>query len=804
MKRIKLTVAYDGTNYHGFQDQNNGDTIEGELKKALRSLLGKETEVIGASRTDAGVHARCNVAVFDTEARMPADKYAYALNQRLPEDIRIQRSEETAPDFHPRHCHSLKTYEYHILNREFPDPTRTRYAYFTYLPLDVSRMQEAAANLIGTYDFKSFCSVHTQAETTVRTVTSCEVSQAGDEIIIKVQGTGFLYNMVRIIAGTLIEVGAGKREPEQIPLILEAKDRRAAGPTAPACGLMLVQYELLQDTAPIQVEPTKEEEEKMSISYDPMTGEPIETPDEPTNNETPVEETAAQQITGYDPETGEPIYGEASQPTGFDAETGAPIYGNTDGNVPGEETPKKEFPVWILIVAAIVVLVVVLGAVVVKAFGGGTNVKIATAIANTCELSPLMKEMQYADLVKDGAFTMGMGVTVENMDYSYYDELEGMGVDMQLAADTGKGQYGLNGTFKWDAYDLDLGFESYLDKKELALAVPEIADYTFVYNFTEDKDGFLVDMAGDDAVKQIDTLLQWMTSRDNTKQNEKMAADLAKALSANFKTWEFEKGKSQEYEVNGKKHGCKSYTITVTSDMLIDMVESVMDVYDEYFEAQQKETEELLDTLGDDFDIDLSEMDLSDSFKELKHALKDMPDMEVTFYLYKNQVAALIVDDDEDDLTMELLVKGGDYPMQNWEATLEIARDELSITKTGKTKGSVEQNEIEVDGVDATIEWTYDSKSGDLTMDLGADDMKFSVEGNVKKSSNELMLTFDSLKYEDTYYDESMEFSGYMSINSKTSISKPSYKEFDLGNADESDFEDIYDEIQDTLMDLFY
>lgn len=138
-------------------------------------------------------------------------------------------------------------------------------------------------------------------------------------------------------------------------------------------------------------------------------------------------------------------------------------------------------------------------------------------------------------------------------------------------------------------------------------------------------------------------------------------------------------------------------------------------------------------TLGDDFDIDLSEMDLSDSFKELKHALKDMPDMEVTFYLYKNQVAALIVDDDEDDLTMELLVKGGDYPMQNWEATLEIARDELSITKTGKTKGSVEQNEIEVDGVDATIEWTYDSKSGDLTMDLGADDMKFSVEGQCKE-----------------------------------------------------------------------
>lgn len=251
MKRIQLTVAYDGTNYHGFQEQDNAATIEGELKKALSSLLGKDIEVIGASRTDAGVHARCNIVVFDSETRMPADKYAYALNQRLPEDIRIQKSQEVALDFHPRHCHSLKTYEYHILNREFPDPTRTRYAYFTYIPLDIQRMNRAAAYLVGTYDFKSFCSIHTQAETTVRTVTACEVTAECDEVIIRVQGTGFLYNMVRIIAGTLMEVGSCKREPEQIPIILEAKDRKAAGPTAPANGLMLVQYDLIRDSAPI-------------------------------------------------------------------------------------------------------------------------------------------------------------------------------------------------------------------------------------------------------------------------------------------------------------------------------------------------------------------------------------------------------------------------------------------------------------------------------------------------------------------------------------------------------------------------
>lgn len=245
LRRIKLTVAYDGTNYHGFQEQDNAITIEGELKKALYALLGIPVEVIGASRTDAGVHARCNVAVFDTQAAIPGEKFAYALNQRLPEDIRIQHSEEVSPDFHPRHCHSIKTYEYHVLNRRIPDPTRTRYAYFTYVPLDVQRMDQAAGYLVGEHDFVSFCSTHTQAETTVRTVTACTVTSHEDEIVIRVQGNGFLYNMVRIIAGTLIEVGSGRREPEHIRDILGAKDRKAAGPTAPPNGLMLIQYDFV-------------------------------------------------------------------------------------------------------------------------------------------------------------------------------------------------------------------------------------------------------------------------------------------------------------------------------------------------------------------------------------------------------------------------------------------------------------------------------------------------------------------------------------------------------------------------------
>lgn len=259
MKRVMLTVAYDGTNYHGWQIQPNGETIEGILNRCLSDLLGEKIEVIGASRTDSGVHALGNVAVFDTESRVPADKISYALNRSLPEDIRIQKSQEVAPDFHPRRCSSRKTYEYHIYCAPFPMPTKRLYSYFTYAPLDIDLMSQASGYLLGEHDFRSFCSAETQAETTVRRIDSIQVFKAcgddsacrlynmvdynGQEIVIRVSGSGFLYNMVRIIAGTLMEVGRGHIEPQEVKRILEAEDRQAAGPTAPACGLVLVGIE---------------------------------------------------------------------------------------------------------------------------------------------------------------------------------------------------------------------------------------------------------------------------------------------------------------------------------------------------------------------------------------------------------------------------------------------------------------------------------------------------------------------------------------------------------------------------------
>lgn len=247
MKRIKLVVAYDGSAYHGWQIQPGAPTIEGELNRALSELMQEEIQVIGASRTDSGVHALCNMAVFDTKTRIPAEKIAYALNQRLPEDIKVQESSEVAQDFHPRHCVSRKTYEYRILNREFPLPTKRLYAHFTYVPMDIERMRQAAVYLVGEHDFKSFCSVNSSAETTVRTIYELTVEKQQEEIVIRVCGNGFLYNMVRIIAGTLMEIGRGNMEPEQIKDMLAAKNRQAAGPTAPAQGLTLVKYEFIPE-----------------------------------------------------------------------------------------------------------------------------------------------------------------------------------------------------------------------------------------------------------------------------------------------------------------------------------------------------------------------------------------------------------------------------------------------------------------------------------------------------------------------------------------------------------------------------
>lgn len=270
MKRIKLTIAYDGSNYVGWQIQKNGIAVEQVINEHLSKLLKEDITIIGASRTDSGVHARGNVAVFDTDTRIPSEKLSYALNQGLPEDIRIVKSEEVDAEFHPRYANTLKTYQYSILNCRHNIPTHRLYSDYVYYPLDVEKMRKAAEYLVGEHDFVAFSSSGGQQKTTIRCIESIvitdeelypddiwrtenvkpdtEESKGVKEytpkmIRITVTGNGFLYNMVRIIAGTLEKVGIGVYPPEHVKEILESLDRSLSAPKAAARGLCLMNIE---------------------------------------------------------------------------------------------------------------------------------------------------------------------------------------------------------------------------------------------------------------------------------------------------------------------------------------------------------------------------------------------------------------------------------------------------------------------------------------------------------------------------------------------------------------------------------
>ncbi len=243
VRRIMLIVAYDGTNYCGWQVQPNGDTIEANLNRYLSQLLKENIHVLGASRTDSGVHALGNVAVFDTSARMPAEKIALAINTYLPPDIRVQRSLEVPQDFHPRYQRVIKTYEYRICNRKIPDPCRRLYSLFYYWDLDEQKMQRAADHLVGSHDFSSFCTHKPEIRDYTRTIYALSVERTGDEVAVRITGNGFLYNMVRIIVGTLLRVGTGMLDPDEVKTILEAKDRSLACETARPEGLTLVRIQ---------------------------------------------------------------------------------------------------------------------------------------------------------------------------------------------------------------------------------------------------------------------------------------------------------------------------------------------------------------------------------------------------------------------------------------------------------------------------------------------------------------------------------------------------------------------------------
>ena len=239
MKRILLTVEYDGTNYAGWQRQLNGLAVQQVLEEALQKATREHIVVTGASRTDAGVHALGQAVHFDTESRIPPEKYPFVLNTMLPRDVRVHAGREVPEGFHARFMTCGKRYTYRIVNSLHASAIRRNTHVHVPLALDLTPMQEAAKQLLGTHDYAAFQAAGGTAKTTVRTITSAELIRQGDEIILTVEGDAFLYNMVRIIAGTLIEIGLHRRTVDAFSEAYETLDRLSLGVTAPPQGLEL-------------------------------------------------------------------------------------------------------------------------------------------------------------------------------------------------------------------------------------------------------------------------------------------------------------------------------------------------------------------------------------------------------------------------------------------------------------------------------------------------------------------------------------------------------------------------------------
>ena len=243
MKNIKLTIEYDGKDFNGWQKQPSKLNIQGEIERAISEITGEEIELIASGRTDAGVHAIAQVANFKTNSNFPVEKYPIALNSKLKKSIRIQNAEEVEERFHSRYNCKKKTYRYIINNSEYGSSIYRNLEYFVPQKLNIEAMKKAIKYFEGEHDFKGFKASGTSSKSSVRTIYNAEIKQDGERIIIELTGNGFLYNMVRIISGTLVDVGLGKIKSEEISEIIESKDRTKAGKTLPPYALYLVKVE---------------------------------------------------------------------------------------------------------------------------------------------------------------------------------------------------------------------------------------------------------------------------------------------------------------------------------------------------------------------------------------------------------------------------------------------------------------------------------------------------------------------------------------------------------------------------------
>ncbi len=243
MQKIKLIVSYDGTCYHGWQKQDDVISIQEELEKACQKLFKQEIKIQGAGRTDAGVHALGQCATFTVDTTVPMKRVPLVLNRILPADIVVTSAEKVPDAFHAQYCAKSKTYQYQIMNADYPTPQMRNYADFVHIPLNLEAMNEGAQYFVGHHDFVAFCASRNAKKTTTRIIHYAKVTRNEQIVTFEVCGNGFLYNMVRIMVGTLIQVGIGKIKPEDVSRIILSKNRQNAGKTVPSCGLTMCSVE---------------------------------------------------------------------------------------------------------------------------------------------------------------------------------------------------------------------------------------------------------------------------------------------------------------------------------------------------------------------------------------------------------------------------------------------------------------------------------------------------------------------------------------------------------------------------------
>lgn len=514
---------------------------------------------------------------------------------------------------------------------------------------------------------------------------------------------------------------------------------------------------------PMTGEPIKPEEEEMN--FDPMTGEPIQKseaqPEQSAQVETPVEQevsteteetTGSEAVYGFDPMTGEPIHNPsalASNPNmNFDPMTGEPIY---------NAAPKKKgiFKPVLGVVAGVAVVGIVAFAGIKSGIFLGKGDKVLVAVSNTVmEETHLSKDFAaFAKNLASDKFTMTMSL-----------KAGGEGGEIEYSQKSNDKQ--LKGEVEID--NVDIEFIGLLDENKLSVQVPSFIDTVFTYNYKKKKDGYLVEEAGEDTIEALDNMLNTLYS---AKEQKNMAKDVSKDILSEYKDLKFEKVSKEEYEVDGKDRKCKGYKTTITGENIQNVIENIEKIIDEeYGEVFQNAGAEIEDTYDDIMDV----------FDDVSEEFDDMPDIDATFYIYKNKLACINLDDE-----IEIQFLGGDTRMQNMKICVED-KDILEIK--GHTDSETEKLTLyEYDKKVASME--YDYKEGSLEIESAGSTINAEIDVSRKGATfrlEDISGSFDDVDFE-------------ISVNKGAKIQKLDGEEFDIGNASEDDFEDIVEDIEDTF-----